>query len=640
MQLPVTWLPDGTPRSTHFDDVYRSAGSGSTGSLAQARHVFLAGCGLLDGDAAPWADQPAWHILEAGFGLGLNFLAAWHAWRSAPRRPERLHFSSLEGWPVSAGDILRSAAAFPELAELARELAGQWLGLLPGVHRLVFEGGRVQLTLHIGLAQDILPALDASVDSVFLDGFDPEVNPDMWSAPLMKAVARLCHPGTRLATWSVAHAVRDNLVNAGFEVAKAPGLPPKHHCLRARYAPRWPVRAATRQPQAAHDAARTAVVVGGGLAGSAVAYSMALRGWDVTVLDRAEQPASGASALPAGMVAPHVSPDDALLSRLSRSGVRLTLQRARELLEQGTDWAPTGVLEHRVEGKRGLPRGEAWQKWGVDWSVEASPQQRQAAHLPDDAEALWHVNAGWIRPAQLVRAQLQHPGIRWQGGCQVAALQRLESSWRLLDPAGGVLAEAAHVVLASAWPTLGLLQGLGEHGLPLHPLRGQISWGAMASLPAAALALLPPFPVNGHGALAHGMAGPDGKPGWFVGSTFDRGITEAILRPQDRQANLVKLQGLLPQLAQVMAPAFDQAHDWAGVRCTLPDRVPAVGPLAPQRLPGLHVCTGLGARGLTLSVLCGELLAALLHGEPWPTERKLAQALLAERFERKASQSP
>jgi tRNA 5-methylaminomethyl-2-thiouridine biosynthesis bifunctional protein len=376
------------------------------------------------------------------------------------------------------------------------------------------------------------------------------------------------------------------------------------------------------------------------LAGSAVAYSLAQRGWDVTVLDRAEQPASGASALPAGMVAPHVSPDDALLSRLSRSGVRLTLQRAHELLDYGTDWALTGVLEHRVEGKRGLPRNDAWLQWGGEWSVEASPQQRQAAHLPDDASALWHVHAGWIRPAQLVRAQLRHPGIRWQGGCQVNALQRLERGWRLLGPGGDVLAEAAQVVLASAWPTLGLLHELGEQGLPLHPLRGQISWGAMAALPAAAQALLPPFPVNGHGALAHGMAGPDGEPGWFVGSTFDRGITEAILRPQDRHANLVKLQGLLPKLAETMAPAFEQAHDWAGVRCTLPDRVPAVGPLAPHRLPGLHVCTGLGARGLTLSVLSGELLAALLHGEPWPTERKLAQALLAERFERKTTQSP
>lgn len=632
MQLPVTWLPDGTPRSTHFDDVYRSAGSGGTGSLAQARHVFLAGCGLLDGDAAPWADQPAWHILEAGFGLGLNFLAAWHAWRSAPRRPERLHFSSLEGWPVSAGDILRSAAAFPELAELASELAGQWRGLLPGVHRLVFEGGRVQLTLHIGLAQDILPALDASVDSVFLDGFDPEVNPDMWSAPLMKAVARLCHPGTRLATWSVAHAVRDNLVNAGFEVAKAPGLPPKHHCLRARYAPRWPVRAATRQPQAAHDAARTAVVVGGGLAGSAVAYSLALRGWDVTVLDRAEQPASGASALPAGMVAPHVSPDDAPLSRLSRAGVRLTLQRAESLLKAGTDWSQTGVLEHRVEARRGLPRTDSWHEWGEDWSHSASAEQQASCGLTG-CDTLWHPHAGWIRPAQLVKAQLRHPHIRWQGRAEVERLRRTESGWELLDANDQVLAHAPLVVLATAWRTRALLASTGCESLPLNPLRGQVTWGSMADV-ASPHTALPPFPVNGHGALVHSIPGPDGHSAWVVGSTFERAMPEPAIRPEDRAANFQKLQSLLPEAAALLAPRFDAAHDWAGVRCTLPDRVPAVGWPAPETLPGLAVCTGLGARGLTLSVLCGEWLAAALHGEPWPIERKLAESLNAARFRR------
>lgn len=636
---PVTCLPPRTADafSTQFDDVQRRAETDQADGLTQARDVLLRGCGLLDGDSAPWTDKPAWHILETAFGRGLSFLAAWHAWRNAPRRPGLLHFSSLQERAVSANEIRSSAAPFPELAGLASQLAEQWRGMLPGVHRLVLDGGLVQLTLHIGPLQELLPTLDATVDSVFLDDADSGANPDIWSAPLVKAVARLCRLGTQLASGWVTPTVENHLASAGFEVAGTLGQSSERKQLRARYAPRWSVRAVARQPQAAAGASETAVVVGGGLAGSAVAYSLAQRGWHVTVLDRADQPASGASALPAGMVAPHVSPDDALLSRLSRSGVRLTLQRARELLDHGTDWAPTGVLEHRVEGKRGLPRNEAWLQWGAEWSMEASPEQRQAAHLPHDASALWHVNAGWIRPAQLVRAQLRHQRIRWQGGCHVGALQRLERGWRLLSANGDVLAEADHVVLASAWPTLGLVQALGEHGLPLHPLRGQISWGHMALLPAAALALLPPFPVNGHGALAHGMVGPDGAPGWFVGSTFDRGITEAILRPQDRQANLMKLQGLLPELAQAMAPAFDQAHDWAGVRCTLPDRVPAVGPLAPQRLPGLHICTGLGARGLTLSVLCGELLAALMHGEPWPTERKLAQALLAERFERKAS---
>jgi tRNA 5-methylaminomethyl-2-thiouridine biosynthesis bifunctional protein len=129
-----------------------------------------------------------------------------------------------------------------------------------------------------------------------------------------------------------------------------------------------------------------------------------------------------------------------------------------------------------------------------------------------------------------------------------------------------------------------------------------------------------------------GTPGPDGRATWIAGSTFERGATQAGLKPADQLANRDKLLRLLPALGAALAPAFEQAGAWAGLRCTLPDRVPAVGPLDAQAWPGLHVCAGMGARGLTLSVLCGELLAALLHGEPWPVERRLAQSLLASRF--------
>ena len=229
MLSPVSWLEDGTPHSLHFDDVYRSTGVDGRGWLEQARHVFLAGCGLLrgdDGSPALWSDRESWQLLETGFGLGLNFLATWRAWRDDPQRPQRLFFTSIESTPVSADDIRRSARPFPELQALAEQLAGQWQAMLPGVHRLVFEGGRVQLTLAIGLAQDLLPTLDSAVDSIVLDGFSPQLNPELWELPLLRAVARLSRPGTRLATWTIARALRDGLVAAGFTVEKAPGLPP------------------------------------------------------------------------------------------------------------------------------------------------------------------------------------------------------------------------------------------------------------------------------------------------------------------------------------------------------------------------------------------------------------------------------
>ena len=241
----VEWLPDGTPRSTLFDDVYRSRGfHGLDRGLLQARHVFLQGCGLWspDGASLDWQGRRQWHVLETGFGLGLSFLATWHAWQQDPQRPERLFFTSIEAWPVSAQDITRSVAAWPELQPLADALALVWRGLLPGVHRLALEGGRVQLTLCVGPVDKMLREIDVAADSVFLDGFSPEVNPDMWSLHTLKAVARLCRTGTRVASWCVQRGVREDLTQCGFAVTRADGLPPKSHRLTAVFNPAWTPR--------------------------------------------------------------------------------------------------------------------------------------------------------------------------------------------------------------------------------------------------------------------------------------------------------------------------------------------------------------------------------------------------------------
>ena len=91
----VSWDGDGQPRSPLYQDIYRSRGPDGDHGLAQARHVFLQGCELL-GPQAVWKHQPHWSVLENGFGLGLNFLATWQAWRLDPHRPTRLHYLATE----------------------------------------------------------------------------------------------------------------------------------------------------------------------------------------------------------------------------------------------------------------------------------------------------------------------------------------------------------------------------------------------------------------------------------------------------------------------------------------------------------------------------------------------------------------
>jgi tRNA 5-methylaminomethyl-2-thiouridine biosynthesis bifunctional protein len=450
--------------------------------------------------------------------------------------------------------------------------------LLPGTHRLEFEAGQVLLTVHIRDVGQALREPRLRADSVFLDGFDPQRNPAMWELSTLKAVARHCRRGTRLATWTVAGAVRRDLTQCGFAVEKAEGLAPKRDCLRAVFAPAWEPRG---QRPANTLVPSRCVVVGAGLAGAAAAASLARRGWQVTVLDAADAPAAGASSLPAGLLAPNFSADDNLLSRLSRCGIRLASQQARGLLREGEDFRLSGVLE-----------------------------QRDAA-----TPAHWHEHGGWVKPAALVRAWLAHPNVEWRGNSKVDRIDLHDGEWQLLDEHGAKLAHARLVVVAAAHGS-GRLSG---GGLPLQPVRGQVSWA-----PHNAGSTLPSVPVNGNGHLiAHVPLGD--ALAWFCGSTFQRGETDLAPRAADHAYNFERLSSLLPAAANEVSATFAEGlvRAWTGVRCASADRRPLVGELA----HGLWISTAMGSRGLTFAPLCAELLAARLHGEPLPLEHKLAQAL-------------
>ncbi|WP_137893615.1 FAD-dependent 5-carboxymethylaminomethyl-2-thiouridine(34) oxidoreductase MnmC [Ramlibacter sp. 2FC] len=592
-------------------------------------------------EAPDWAGQPVWRVLDTDWALGQRFLATWQAWRQDPQRPSLLHYVAFTEVPTDTEQLTADAQTGSDAPALLEALRAQWRGLLPGFHRLVLEGGQVQLTLCVAELRSALREQAFQADTVYLGPLPG--GPTEERRHLFKALSLCCRRGTRLSA-----AIQDAASRAELEAGLAQRgflLPPSEQAsdpahLEGEFQPRWQLRRPAATAPALASPGRC-VVIGGGLSGASVAYSLALRGWQVEVLDRAAEPAAGASGLPAGLVAPHVSPDDRALSRLSRCGVRATLQRARQLLREGLDWAPSGVLEHRVEGKRALP--EAWAQAaaqgrphpGLEWSAPAPAARLREARLPETASALWHAQAGWIRPAQLVRAMLAQPGIRWRGNQAVARLRRDGTEWQLLDDQGRLLAAASLVVVAAGYDTRDLLSGPADaQPLPLNPLRGQIAWGPMPERPAARQ-VLPPFPVNGHGSLVAGVAGPQGL-AWFTGSTFERSNPVAEVRAEDQQANLERLGVLLPEAAKALAPAFaaGQVQAWAGVRCTLPDRLPAVGPIDPEALPGLWACTAMGARGLTLAVLCGELTAAWLHGEPLPLEQSLARGLLARRWHR------
>jgi tRNA 5-methylaminomethyl-2-thiouridine biosynthesis bifunctional protein len=614
-----------------------------------ATALLLKGCGL----PQEWGQQAAWRILDTRFDRGLHFLNTWHAWRNDPLRPRLLHYVALSRAPALVADLLAGAAPFPELRVLAEELTSQWSGLLPGFHRFTLNGGQVLLTLCVGDLTPMLREQQFAADSVYLDPEPPAHGAmSMWNVWTVKALARCCRRGTTLATTASALDLRSDLTQCGFEMemnTPDPLMGPPGGPLRGQFNPRWTVKNTRTTLIHRPAAVGTCAVIGAGLAGASVAAALARRGWQVQVLDQGDAPAAGASGLPVGLVVPHVSGDDCVLSRLSRSGVRLMLQQARSLLQRGQDWGATGTLERRVDGSPGLP--DSWPAMGLDWSHVTTPEAavpptanaawRQG--IPNTEPAIWHSQAAWLKPAQLVRAWLAQPGITFHGNACVAALRQSGDQWELLDASGLALARANRVIFANAGGALPLLEtlqtttpalGLRLQQLPaMHGVHGQLSWAMHPGEPDAAF---PPFPVNGAGSVVPAVpvtVNSQAGLAWFVGSSYQPDNKPLLPIEKNHASNLARLYKLLPALGQALGHQFATGpiHAWINTRCVTADRLPVVGPLYQADNPSLWICAGMGSRGLSFSVLCAELLAARWGAEPLPVDAALAQSLTALR---------
>jgi tRNA U34 5-methylaminomethyl-2-thiouridine-forming methyltransferase MnmC len=228
----VAFRPNGSPYSPIYGDIYHSV----VGSVAQAQYVFLQGNSL----PARWQGRPVFTVLETGFGMGINFLSTWAAWRADSSRGGHLHFVSIEKHPFAASDLrLTHAATIDDapVAVLAHTLADAWPALTPGTHTLAFDNGQVTLTLIFGDAVTILPALDLRADAFYLDGFAPAKNPELWTPSVFESLGALANEGATFSTYTSAGDVKRALLHAGFEYKKVPGFGWKRAMLIGKYLP-------------------------------------------------------------------------------------------------------------------------------------------------------------------------------------------------------------------------------------------------------------------------------------------------------------------------------------------------------------------------------------------------------------------
>lgn len=589
---PLVWTEDGRPRSRLYDDIYFSAEDG----LAETRAVFLDGCGLPDA----WAGRSRFVVGELGFGAGLNILALLDLWRASRPADARLHVFSVEAHPITADEAARALSAWPELADLAALLTARWPGRARGFHRIDLPEVGAIVDVAVMEVGEALAAWSGSADAWFLDGFSPALNPAMWRQEVLDLVAARSAPGASAATFTVAGAVRRGLAGAGFAVEKKPGFGRKRERLEARLPGRPPAEAP--RPRLA--------VIGAGVAGCATARAARALGAAVDLFE-AERIGAGASGNPAALVTPRLDaglgPTAALFAQaLARAG-RLYAEIPDAIIARGVVQAAVGERDAerfaRVAAS-GLFEAEA---------LVPLPAQAVSARLAEPAAApgLAMEAALVIEPALALAA--------WAAGeprhARVAALERAATgAWRLLGAAGELIAVADAVIVAAGLDTARLAPGL-----PLRPVRGQVSWSDTDSPPAAS--------------AWGGYAAPT-RHGLVFGATHDRDDETTEERQGDHARNLQTLTDGRPALARAVGGR--PLHGRASVRAATPDHLPLAG-AAPEGAAGLFVLSGLGGRGFATAPLLAEHVAALAVGAPSPLPAPVAAAVDPARFARRAA---
>ncbi|KIH82390.1 bifunctional tRNA (5-methylaminomethyl-2-thiouridine)(34)-methyltransferase MnmD/FAD-dependent 5-carboxymethylaminomethyl-2-thiouridine(34) oxidoreductase MnmC [Pseudomonas batumici] len=641
----IDWDDQGRPHSRVFDDVYFSDHSG----LEETRYVFLEQNRLEERFAALGPNERL-VIGETGFGTGLNFLCAWQLFNRCAVPGARLHFVSVEKYPLSRADLHRALALWPELAMLGAQLLAQYVAIHQGFQRLVLEDGRVTLTLLIGDALEQLPQLDARIDAWFLDGFAPAKNPAMWTPELFAELARLAAPGATLSTFTSTGWVRRSLNAAGFKMRRTPGIGHKWEILRGDFIG-WPADIPAPLPASPWFARphppigeRRALVIGGGLAGCASAASLAARGWQVSLLERHEALAQEASGNPQGVLYLKLSAHGTALSQLILSGFGHT-RRLLEQLHKGLDWDGCGVLQLAFDEKEAERHAQLAAAFSPELLQVLDQAQSEAlAGVALEHGGLFFPEGGWVHPPALCQKQAKHPNIEVRLHSDAIELRKVDDQWQAWD-ADTLLGSAPVVVLAGAAE---VKRFAASAGLPLKRIRGQITRLAQTADSAALKTVV----------CAEGYVAPARLGEHTLGASFDFKSEDLAPTTAEHLGNLALLQDISRDLAVRLNAAElppEQLQGRAAFRCTSADYLPVVGPLAdpehfaeaygilardarqiPQVtcpwLEGLYINSGHGSRGLISAPLSGELLAAWLENEPLPLPRSVAEACHPNRF--------
>ena len=496
------------PFSPEFDDIYFNADD----PIGQSEYVFNS---VFD---EIWDKKSEFNVLETGFGAGLNFLCAFKRFKNSDKF---LNFVSIEKTPIARDDLAKIYANFSELEDVSGELLNAYPPLVCGFHRLNLTPN-VTLTLCFGDVDTVLDELSFIADAVFMDGFAPAKNEAMWSERVCAKIANLCALGASVCTYSASGALKRALQNSGFEVKMLKGYGKKREMLRAKFAGERQARSEiwfSRFDPAATITPRTALVIGGGVAGCVCAFKLRQRGLDVTIAEKRGDIALNGSGNHCGILMPLITKPTVNLGRMHMNAF---LQAARfydrNLGAQEIEFC--GATDYAYEQKT-LERFYEWREFDADngvFELKFDSEPYASAFIFSGAKA---------RPRKMCKAA--SAGIKTLLNCEFTGFETLEGGAVRAHFKDGRSIDADVLVLAIGSESMELF---ADYDIRLSSVRGQVTHIKPAVWTSA------PFSAKGY------VCPPDDGV-QVIGATYDRNLFLDESRSSDDEKNLADVAEFL-----------------------------------------------------------------------------------------------
>jgi tRNA U34 5-methylaminomethyl-2-thiouridine-forming methyltransferase MnmC len=216
LQPEIITTADGSHSlyNSTIDETYHSR----HGALQESKYVFIE-------QGLKQVDKDDLHLLEVGFGTGLNaLLTAIYA----REHKVKITYHSLETLPLNM-ELMQSIAVENTIGEGNQDL---FLSL----HEAAWDE---EVAIHdffiLKKIKSSLQDFDAQTnkyDLIYYDAFGPRAQPEMWEAPLFNKIASFTNENGVFVTYCAKGQVRRDLVAAGFDMTRLPGPPGKREMMR------------------------------------------------------------------------------------------------------------------------------------------------------------------------------------------------------------------------------------------------------------------------------------------------------------------------------------------------------------------------------------------------------------------------